>query len=185
MNLFLNLGRSISGILADARRMPGNADANVFVLALEGDRITEVSASEAGPAHLTFRPANSRDDEPDIMLPPGVELVRVFPDGSLDRPIDVERWDVCVLNGGTTAQQWAMARLSLAGTKCRAVNLQREGPNWLRPAVNQAAAAERAIALLQEAADLFDGHGDAGYWVGMAAREVGDLLGQPRQPKQE
>jgi hypothetical protein len=108
MNLFVNLGRSVQGIAADAIATFGKP-ANLFVLALEGDRLLG-----------------------EVTLPEGATVVTVGPDGSFTSPVAAAKDDVCVLNGGTTPQQWAMARLSGLGMKCRVVNLQRDGTVEMR-----------------------------------------------------
>lgn len=109
MQLFVNLGRNTyrndgTGILSEAKELFG-ADRKVYVLALEGDRLLN-----------------------EVMLPEGVEIIKVRPDGSPVHQPPIREDDVFVLNGGTTPQQACMMVHLSEGCKVgRVVNMQREG----------------------------------------------------------
>lgn len=88
----------------------------------------EMALAAFGPPATLYLLALKDDPQLNLITQPRASvLLTVLRDGTLNQPVTVSKEDICVLNGGTPPQQWAMARISALGTLCQVVNLQEEG----------------------------------------------------------
>lgn len=104
MTIYVNFGRSVSGIISDARRQFG--DVSLTIVALDSDEIPVDLGREIDSSY---------------------EVIRCSKDGTPERYDEVVEDDVFILNGGTTPQMMCMMHLTRGGQAGRLVNLQRDG----------------------------------------------------------